>query len=132
MAVIFCFMSFTQVGAEEDTYMQQYGQEMKCEAIKPHIEYYHELLIERFTPDRLEEWKDVVRERHQIIKKVRQDKGEGEIEWNDGLREKYETLHKKFSEAVKARDEEELKRIIPSLIDWQKEWNEYYKQKTSE
>ncbi|UTR14512.1 hypothetical protein MM221_18435 [Salipaludibacillus sp. LMS25] len=104
---------------------------LQQESMKPHIDYYFELLITKHRPDLLSEWLEVERDREAIYKKIKAFSNE-----------EYDTVHKKISNewydnhakmhnqllvAVKERNDEKIKLSLGHLCSLKKTWNEEMK-----
>ncbi|UTR09494.1 hypothetical protein MM300_16560 [Evansella sp. LMS18] len=100
-------------------------------AIKPHFYYYMELLFEKFQPELKGKWQEVVREKEAIYKKMKELSKEGETGDHPAESEAWEAAHKstqeKFLQAVKKRDEESLKALLPELLSLHRKWNEEHR-----
>lgn len=108
----------------------------KQAAIKAHIKFYYELLIEKYRPDLMEEWMEVSREKEAILKKMKELKKEGK-EFNEPMvsedwKEKHSNYHEQFLTAVETRDDEKLKALLPALLQLQKQWNEDHRKMFNE
>ncbi|WP_142669876.1 hypothetical protein [Alteribacter lacisalsi] len=116
---------------KEETRHSYEGMYLKYDKLRPHFNYYYELLIERHEPALKEEWTLIVQERETLIKKYREMKKEGKLkdadfhnldeEWN----QKHQDVQERFLQAVKERNDDSLKMLLSELIALQKEMNEY-------
>ncbi|MCR6110527.1 hypothetical protein HXA35_09320 [Bacillus sp. A301a_S52] len=104
---------------------------LQQENMKPHIDYYFELLITKHRPDLLEEWLAVERDREAIYKKIKAfSKEEYEKiltqisnEWYDN----HAKMHEQLLAAVKERNNEKIKLSLGHLCSLKKTWNEEMK-----
>ncbi|MBU9714700.1 hypothetical protein [Evansella tamaricis] len=92
-----------------------------------HIQFYYELLLDKYHPELKTEWKEIMRERETILKKWKELKKEGK-EFDHSMiseewKEKHQQYHEAFLEAVKIRDDEKIKSLLPKLLELQKSWN---------
>lgn len=93
-----------------------------------HIDYYYELLTEKYAPDLVDEWKVISKDQQEMMSKLKEDKDK-KAEFKKNLKDKswykrHKELEKEFTKAVKNRDENALKEIMPKVIDLQKELND--------
>ncbi|MBU9724089.1 MULTISPECIES: hypothetical protein [Bacillaceae] len=136
--LISSFLITTQVFAEEP---EEDVAEAECEnkedvihrhkAIQTHIQFYYELLIDKYKPELKEEWKEVISEREVILKKMKEMQKEGlDLDYSaisEEWKEKHQKYHEAFLEAVKTRDDEKIRELLPKLLELQKSWNEDHK-----
>ncbi|MFC0561591.1 hypothetical protein [Halalkalibacter alkalisediminis] len=101
--------------------------------LKVHLDFYYELLAEKYAPDQIEKWKEIRVERDLLQKKLKEAKQRGELEngqtvdktWLD----KHAELQNAFNNAVEKRDEDKLKEILPKMFAQYAELNALYKQR---
>ncbi|MDG5788665.1 hypothetical protein QA612_14385 [Evansella sp. AB-P1] len=98
------------------------------EMIKVHLQYYYELLIEKHSPELKEEWREIVRDREAIHKKIKEMKKEGkeieDCEITKAWKEKHKRYQEMFLDAVNKRDSEKIESLLPLLLQLHKQWNE--------
>jgi hypothetical protein len=118
---------------DEVTQMEQVKYEHK--AIKPHFNFYYQLLAEKYAPKHVKVWNEVIREREALFKKYRElsksGKDIGNFYDEDWLKA-HNDIHQKFLAAVEKRDDDALKMIVPQVIDHQKELNSLLKKRLKE
>ncbi|MCD8510787.1 MAG: hypothetical protein LRY73_13555 [Bacillus sp. (in: Bacteria)] len=113
--VLVLFMSLLPLNsfAEEDIEKKEevenheVGLTHKNSVLKTHIKFYYELLIEKYRPDIMEEWKEISREKDAILKKLKELKKEGK-EFNEPIvseewKEKHCIYHEQFLAAVEKK-----------------------------
>lgn len=93
-----------------------------------HMGYYYELLTEKYAPDLVEEWKVISKDQQELMSKLKENKEKKE-EFKKNLKEhswykRHKELEKQLTKAVKERDEEALKEMMPKMIEIQKELND--------
>ncbi|TMW73727.1 hypothetical protein [Alteribacter natronophilus] len=104
---------------------------LKYDKMRPHLNFYYELLIERYEPAMKEEWLMIVQELETLIKKYREMKKEGKLKdkdfhnQDDKWKMKHQDVQEQFLKAVKERNDEAIRAILPDLVTLQKEMNEY-------
>ncbi|HHY21853.1 MAG TPA: hypothetical protein GX525_08220 [Bacilli bacterium] len=116
----------TSVSADDDKgkpschcHMKKYG---------VHIDHYYELLAEKYAPDLVDEWKVISKDQQELMSKLKEDKDK-KAEFKKNLKEsswykRHKELEKQFTKAVKERDKNALKEIMPKVIEMQKELND--------
>jgi hypothetical protein len=104
---------------------------LQQESMKPHIDYYFELLISKHRPDLLDEWLEVERDREAIYKKI---KAYSNDEYEKILKsisnewyENHAKMHERLLAAVKERNNEKIKLSLGHLCSLKKTWNEEVK-----
>lgn len=124
---------FSPVQAEEineEQSCQQCEMQVRKE-VKVHLDFYYELLAEKYAPDELEKWREIRKERDLLRKKLNEAKKRGEIEQESSIGdewlEKHRQLQESFRLAVEKRDEEQLRSLLPKLFDQYNQLNEHYK-----
>lgn len=127
----------TVVGAEENStepaQMDQVRYEHKV--VRPHFNFYYELLAEKYAPKHVKVWHDVINERDALMKKYRQLAKEGKEIGNfydETWLKTHSDMQQKFLEAVEKRDDATLKNIVSQVIDHQKELNILLKKQLKE
>jgi len=95
--------------------------------IQPHFNYYYELIVEKYRPDLAEEWEQVLSERGAINKKLQEFSHKQRKELYRNISEdwyhKHELFHVQFLSAVKDREGEKIKKMIPHILTLKKSWN---------
>lgn len=129
MIVFVLFMMFIpSVSATEEDAKEE---KQKHEMIELHIHMYYQLLTEKYAPNEVVKWDEIRKERLLIKKKISEARKRGEdVEWqydNEEWKHTHKQLHEAFYQAVKKYDEDELRRIIPLLIEQEKILNDWYK-----
>ncbi len=109
-----------------------------------HHDNYLMLLAEKYTPQDQENWTQALQTKQtlfQQFKALRQHEGFKALkeQWKkdkkhqtfftNEQREAHQALHAKFTEAVKAKDENQLKAILPQLLAEQLEMNKLFEAK---
>lgn len=123
-----------QLELQERTDQQEKYEDIfhKHSQMKAHINFYYELLIDKYRPDLKEEWIEITREKEAILKKIKEMKKEGkELELpaiTEEWKEKHSYYHEQFLEAVERRDDEKLKSLLPALLQLHKKWNEDHRE----
>ncbi|GAE36636.1 hypothetical protein [Halalkalibacter akibai] len=101
--------------------------------LKVHLDYYYELLADKYAPDQIGKWKDIRVERDLLQKKLKEAKQRGELENGQAVDktwlDKHSELQSVFNAAVEKRDEEQLKIVLPQLFDHYAELNKLYKKR---
>ncbi|WP_096188496.1 hypothetical protein [Evansella halocellulosilytica] len=120
-----------EVGGAEISNKEYHEISYRHEAIRPHIEFYYELMIEKYHPELKEEWKETLRERETILKKLKEVQKEGKSydheQMNEEWLNKHQKTHQQLLNAVKKRDGEAIKALLPKIIDLHKDWNKMHK-----
>jgi hypothetical protein len=134
-------VSYSNVGnvmAEEvdgDTVEQLQQVKYEHKAIRPHFDFYYQLLAEKYAPKHVKVWNESIKEREALLKKYRElvksGKDVGNFYDEDWLKVHNE-IHKQFLVAVEKRDDGALKTIVPQVIDHQKELNLLLKKRLKE
>ncbi|RXI99541.1 hypothetical protein DS745_15110 [Anaerobacillus alkaliphilus] len=135
--MFFAYTNVTIVSAEEleneTNQMDQVKYEHK--AIRPHFNFYYQLLAEKYAPKHVKVWNDVISEREALIKKYRELAKSGKEIGNfydETWLKVHSDIQKQFLEAVEKRDDQALKNIVPQVIDHQKELNILLKKRLKE
>ncbi|KHF39518.1 hypothetical protein [Halalkalibacter okhensis] len=101
--------------------------------LKVHLDFYYELLAEKFAPSEIERWKEIRSERDLLQKKLKEAKQKGELENGEAIDKEWIEKHKEitiaFNSAVEKRDEGELSTVIPQLFEHYKKLNDVYKKR---
>ncbi|WP_332632298.1 hypothetical protein [Halalkalibacter flavus] len=101
--------------------------------LKVHLDYYYELLAEKYAPNELEKWKEIRSERDLLQKKLKEAKQKGELENGGAIDNEWIEQHKEitdaFNAAIEKRDEEQLRKLLPQLFDHYKKLNDVYKKR---
>lgn len=126
-----------QVDAEEFDHEASQIEKVKYEhkAIRPHFNFYYQLLAEKYAPKHVKVWNEVIAEREALIKKYRElaksGKEIGDF-YDEAWLKAHGDLQKHFLEAVEKRDDAALQNIVPQVIDHQKELNILLKKRLKE
>ena len=100
---------------------------------KMHLDYYYELLAEKYAPDQIEKWKEIRVERDLLHKKLKEAKQRGELENGQAVDktwlDKHAEIQSAFNNAIEKRDEEKVKEILPQMFAHYAELNALYKQR---
>lgn len=134
-------MSFTTAaitGAEETngkecSHMGKIGYEQK--AIRPHFNFYYQLLAEKYAPKQVKVWNEVIKDREALHKQYKELKKAGkELDefYDEAWLVEHKEIHQQFLEAVEKRDDEALKEVVPRIIDHQKQLNSVLKKRLKE
>ncbi|MDT8862551.1 hypothetical protein N0O92_20305 [Alkalihalobacillus sp. MEB130] len=111
----------------------QHEQQEMNQELKVHLDFYYELLAEKYAPDEIEKWKEIRSERDLLQKKLKEAKQKGELENGEAIDKTWVDEHKKltdaFNAAIEKRDEEQLRTIMPKLFDHYKKLNDVYKER---
>ncbi|ADU30000.1 hypothetical protein [Evansella cellulosilytica] len=112
---------------QEKCYSEQELSHMH-KAMRVHIDYYYELLINKYRPELMEDWKESVRDRDAILKKIKELSKEGadltSLQPTEQWKTKHEEYQESFLEAIKNRDNEKIKTILPLFLQLQQMWND--------
>ncbi|MCT8138725.1 hypothetical protein H1D32_13850 [Anaerobacillus sp. CMMVII] len=118
---------------EACTHMEQVKYQHK--AIKPHFNFYYQLLAEKYAPKHVKVLKDVITEREALFKKYRElvksGKDVGDF-YDEAWLKKHDEIQTQFLDAVEKRDDAALKKIVPQVIEHQKELNVLLKKRLKE
>ncbi|OIJ16006.1 hypothetical protein BKP35_03210 [Anaerobacillus arseniciselenatis] len=122
-------------GTQDDasTHFERVSYEQK--AIRPHFNFYYQLLAEKYAPKHVKVWNEVLKDRDALLKKYREVKKAGkELEdfYDEEWLKEHSEIHQQFLEAVEKRDDDKLKEIVPRVIDHQKELNAMLKKRLKE
>ncbi|SER48383.1 hypothetical protein [Salipaludibacillus aurantiacus] len=100
--------------------------------LKPHFNYYYELLFEKHRPDLMEEWKEVGREREALTKKLKEFNKEKRTNLCDSIPDEWYEHHQlaqeRFLQSVKERETSKIKISLYHLLAVKKTWNEEMKE----
>lgn len=138
-ALLMSFTTATITGAEgttdgkECSHMERIGYEKK--AIRPHFNFYYQLLAEKYSPKYVKVWNEVLKDREALHKQYKQLKKEGkELDkfYDEAWLKEHGGIQKEFLEAVEKRDDEALKEVVPRMIDHQKQLNSLLKKRLKE
>lgn len=134
-------VSYSNVGnvmAEEvdgDTVEQLQQVKYEHKAIRPHFDFYYQLLAEKYAPKHVKVWNEIIKEREGLLKKYRElvKSGKDVVNFYDEEWLKvHNEIHKQFLVAVQKRDDDVLKTVVPQVIDHQKELNFLLKKRLKE
>lgn len=118
---------------EASTHMEQVKYEHK--AIRPHFNFYYQLLAEKYAPKHVKIWNEVIKDREALLKKYRElakaGKEVGDFYDEEWLKA-HNDIHQQFLVAVEKRDDKALKTIVPQVIEHQKELNALLKKRLKE
>ncbi|WP_088104747.1 hypothetical protein [Halalkalibacter urbisdiaboli] len=112
----------------------QHNKEM-FKKMQVHMDFYHELLAEKYAPNHTEEWHEIRKERDLLRKKINEAKKRGELvneHKNEDFKaffEKHKQLQVDFRDAVEKRDDEKIKQLLPQLFEQHRQMNEMLKKK---
>lgn len=137
-AVLISFTNVNIVSAEEAndntcSSMEKVGFDKK--AVRPHFNFYYQLLAEKYAPNYVKVWDEVLKDREAIFKNYKELKKAGkEVEppYDDAWLKKHSEVHQQFVDAVEKRDEASLKEMVPKVIEHQRELNLMWKKKIKE
>jgi FMN phosphatase YigB (HAD superfamily) len=117
---------------EENQECSQHEKEITKE-LKVHLDYYYELLAEKFAPAEIEKWKEIRSERDLLQKKLKEAKQRGELQNGDAIDkvwlDRHRELHDLFNAAVEKRDKEQLGKLIPKIFEHYGMLNNVYKER---
>lgn len=119
--------------SEASAHMEQVKYEHK--AIRPHFNFYYQLLAEKYAPKHVRIWNEVIKDREALLKKYRELAKEGKEVGNfydEEWLKAHNDIHQQFLIAVEKRDEIALKTIVPQVIDHQKKLNALLKKRLKE
>lgn len=126
-------MAKEPVELDKDSYHDHVYHEyyLRHDAMRPHFNFYYDLLIDRYQPELQEEWRLIVNERETLIKKYKELKKEGKlkdpVEKDESWKTEHQNIHERFLNAVKERNDEAIEEVLPDLLALQKEMNEFLK-----
>ncbi|WP_100404735.1 hypothetical protein [Bacillus solitudinis] len=147
VAVVFCMLSVSlmqPVQAEQEASSKKEVAADQCKHcvmearkhVEVHLDYYYELLAEKYAPNEVEKWQTIRKERDLLRKKVKEMKKRGELQ--DRLEKKSEWFkqHKElqilFKDAIEKRDEKAIKASLPQLFNQYQQMNEVMKKRLEE
>src|SRR5690606_30877237 len=98
---------------------------LECEmefrnGLQVHLDFYNELLVNRYAPKQVKYWQSVRKERDLLQKKLNESIMKGkfpQLEQDEKWIEQHRTLQENFKQAVEKRDEQGLRDILPLLIE---------------
>ncbi|WNF37856.1 hypothetical protein RJD24_05250 [Bacillaceae bacterium IKA-2] len=128
-ALLMSFSTAATIGAEETndkecSHMEKIGYEKK--AIRPHFNFYYQLLAEKYAPNHVKVWNEVIQDREALHKQFKELKKSGkELDnfYDEAWLKEHGEIHQVFLEAVEKRDDAALKELVPRVIDHQKQLN---------
>ncbi|WP_062048245.1 hypothetical protein [Bacillus sp. JCM 19034] len=135
LLVLFVISAFSFVHAEENT-TEHIDCKHECEMqfhqnYHVHLDFYYDLLAEKYAPEQVDQWKEIKKERDLLKKKWKEAKKRGELDRNDLFNsewiEKHRNIQEKFTKAVEKRDANEIQEIFPKLIAHYGEMNDIWK-----
>ncbi len=103
-----------------------------------HMQMYFTLLAEKYTPDDVDEWQAALAEHKELMTELRSLKSsvdKKEMKPDDSFREnmsQFRDLHQKFTEAVETGNEEQIKALLPQILEQKQAMNETLKKKLDE
>jgi hypothetical protein len=101
--------------------------------LKIHLDFYYELLADKYAASEIEKWKDIRVERDLLQKKLKEAKQRGELENGQAVDktwlDRHTELQTSFNSAVEKRDEEQLQTLLPQIFDHYAKLNELYKKR---
>jgi hypothetical protein len=118
-----------------DTLEQLQQVKYEHKAIRPHFDFYYQLLAEKYAPKHVKVWNEIIKDREALLKKYRELTKSGKDVGNfydEEWLKVHNEIHKQFLVAVEKRDDEALKTIVPKVIDHQKELNVLLKKRLKE
>lgn len=104
-------------------------------AIRPHFNFYYQLLAEKYAPKHVKVWNEVIKDREALLKKYRELTKEGKEVgefYDENWLKTHQDIHQQFLAAVEKRDDDALKTVVPLVIDHQKELNSLLKKRLKE
>lgn len=137
-AVLVLAVTFLAPVQAEDVEQEQERNCHQCEMevrneLKVHLDYYYEMLVEKYAPTKSEKWQDVRNERDLLQKKLKEAKQRGELSSektiDKGWIEEHRNLQQLFNAAVEKRDENQLQQLLPQMIEHYEKLNDLYKQR---
>lgn len=106
--------------------------ELKNE-IKVHLDFYYEMLVNRYAPHELEHWRKIRSERDLLQKKLSELERNGKVQFTSERDEEWVSNHRdiqnKFKMVVEKRDEEQLRILLPKILENDEKLNKLYKQR---
>ncbi|MCK0472526.1 hypothetical protein [Halalkalibacter sp. APA_J-10(15)] len=133
--ILLAFTALSFVQAEENT-AEQSDCHHECamkfhKEFHVHLDYYYDLLAEKFAPEHLDQWKEIKKERDLLKKKWKEAKKRGDVEkgdlFNQKWLEEHEKIQEQFSNAVEKRDIEAIQDVLPKLFSHYQKMNETWK-----
>lgn len=138
-ALLMSFTTATITDAEETDGGKEYSHMVKGgyqkKAIRPHFNFYYQLLAEKYAPEHVKVWNEVMKDREALHKQYKELKKAGKEPdkfYDEAWLEEHGEIHKEFLEAVEKRDDEALKEVVPRIIDHQKQLNSLLKKRLKE
>ncbi|WP_017727040.1 hypothetical protein [Halalkalibacterium ligniniphilum] len=135
-----CFVNVPAGLAEEQLEEQGESHEQFChdcfkkyhQAFQEHLDFYYELLAEKYAPKDVARWNELRNERGMLMKQMAEAQKRG-VKWkkpelDEKLKEQHVTLQQQFQEAVKMRDTKKLETVLPQLLDHYKDRNNRMKE----
>lgn len=122
-----------EVNDQECSDMEKISHEQK--AIRPHFNFYYQLLAEKYAPKHVSVWNEVLKDREGLFKKYKELKKAGkEVDnlYDEAWKKEHGEIQQLFLEAVEKRDDTKLKEMVPRLIDHQKQLNSLLKKRINE
>ena len=100
--------------------------------MKTHINMYYELLAEKYAPDQVKVWQEIVKERALIKKKISNaKKNGGKLDEKDLMKEwfkEHKEIQAKFEEAIEKRDNKEITNYLPVIFEQHQKLNDLLKE----
>ncbi|KGA97882.1 hypothetical protein AJ85_04515 [Alkalihalobacillus alcalophilus ATCC 27647 = CGMCC 1.3604] len=99
-----------------------------------HLDYYYELLAQKFAPEQVEKWNEIRQQRKVLMKQWREHQKHKDDDLNEHTekgewKEAHKELLQKFNEAVELRDEAKIKKILPQLFEHYEKMNQMLEEK---
>ncbi|NEU29576.1 hypothetical protein GN156_02090 [bacterium LRH843] len=100
--------------------------------LKVHLDFYYEMLVNRYAPNELEHWRKVRGERDLVQKKLSEHKRNGKLQSTGVMEEEWIKTHRdiqnRFKMAVEKRNEDQLRVLLPIIVEHDEKLNKIYKQ----
>ncbi len=135
MLISFSNMAIVNAENEGEACAHMEGVKLEFKALRPHLHFYYQLLAEKYAPDQVKGWTEVIKEREVLFKKYRELAKSGKINgkfYDETWLKTHSEIQQQLLDAVQKRDENALKNIVPKMLDHQKELNSLLKDRLKE
>ncbi|ARK31373.1 hypothetical protein [Halalkalibacter krulwichiae] len=101
--------------------------------LRIHLDFYYELLANKYDSADVEKWKEIRSERDLLQKRLKEAKQKGELQNGQVVEKTWLDRHAKlqsaFTTAVEKRDEEQIGALLPQIFDHYEKLNGIYKKR---
>ncbi|KMK77014.1 hypothetical protein [Alkalihalobacillus pseudalcaliphilus] len=134
-SIIMLLVTSSIVQATEDVKEQQVEKHHSHQSFIIHMDYYFELLAEKYAPEQVDTWNEIRKQRKVLMKQwheKKKDKKYEQLKKDSTWKKEHNDLQEEFEKAVEIRDEAKIKELLPKLFEHYQNMNKRMEEKLTD